>query len=503
MPCRNSLLMLNVYLSLLAAAALCAPVLANQDQNSQTAGAPLLLENCELPGSGGYAALEARCGRVAVPENPAEPAGRMIELFVAIIPAQSRKAAPDAFTFLAGGPGQAATTAFVDIARAFKAIGQDRDVLLVDQRGTGKSAALECADEENLMGVTPSDEQLLASISSCLEALQADPLYYTTSIAVDDLEHVRKLLGYAQLNVYGGSYGTRVGLHYLRKYPDSVRTLILDGVVPADISLGPGIAIAAQQALDRVFRRCESDETCQATFGDLRKQFAALQTGLREAPIQISLAHPVSGRPREISFDYKRFAVAIRLLSYAPESVALMPLLLYQAVSENYPGPLAAQAVMIEETLSQALSFGMHNSVVCTEDAPFYADEQIDRQLLKTTYLGESQLSLLEKICSIWPAGVIDTGFKTPVVSALPILLLSGSADPVTPPAYAERAARTLSNHAHLVGQDMGHILAPVGCVPRLMDIYVRQASLDGIDASCLENIRPEPFFTSFNGPEP
>lgn len=311
------------------------------------------------------------------------------------------------------------------------------------------------------------------------------------------------MLGYSQFNVYGGSYGTRVGLHFLRKYPASVRTLILDGVVPADISLGPGIALAAQDALDRVFVRCETNETCRTTFGDLKRQFGALQAGLSDSPMQISLAHPVSGRPQQVSFDYKRFAVAIRLLSYAPESVALMPLLLHQAVSENYPAPLAAQAVMIEESLSQALSFGMHNSIVCTEDAPFYADEQIDRQSLRATYLGESQLSLLENICGIWPAGVIDAGFKTPVVSELPILLLSGSADPVTPPAYAERAARTLSNHMHLIGQDMGHILAPVGCVPRLMNTYVRQASLEGIDATCLEDIRPTPFFTSFNGPQP
>ncbi len=492
-----------LFLSLIAALLLSVSGAEAQDAESDTAPDALVLSDCELLGSGGYAALDARCGRLTVPENPQAPGGRQITLFVAVLPAQSRAPATDAFTFLAGGPGQAATTAFVDIAQAFKGIRRDRDIVLIDQRGTGKSSPLECAEEEELMGITPSDAQLLASIRNCLQGLQGDPRYYTTTVAVQDIERVRKALGYSQLNVYGGSYGTRVGLHYLRKYPDSVRTLILDGVAPADLNLGPGIALAAQDALDNVFRRCAATAACASRFGDVGDQFSTLQARLNTGPISIRLPDPVSGVPKEVAFDYQRFAVAIRLLSYAPESVALMPLLLHEAAIGDYPAPLAAQAVMIEESLSQALSFGMHNSVVCTEDAPFYSEDKIDRAALRATYLGESQLDLLKNICSIWPAGVIDPDFKSPVVSELPILLLSGSADPVTPPAYAERAALTLDNHLHLIGKDMGHILAPVGCVPQLISTYVEEASLAGIDATCLEKIRPTPFFTSFNGPQP
>ncbi len=463
----------------------------------------ILLSDCELYGSGGYAVAEAQCGRLAVPENPALPEGRTVELFVAVIASQSRNPAPDAFTFLAGGPGQAATTAYVDLSHAFSSIRRERDIVLVDQRGTGKSGALECAREENLLGVSPSDEDVIAGVESCLASLQADPRYYTTSVAVDDLETVRRALGYPQLNVYGGSYGTRVGLHYLRRYPGSVRTLILDGVVAADMSLGPRIALAAQRSLDNVFARCAAAQVCHDTFGDLGQQFEELKRTLRDAPRRIDLPHPVSGRPSEVVFDYNRFAVAVRLLSYAQESVALIPLLVHQAASEGHLVPLAAQAVMIEESLSEALSFGMHNSVVCTEDVPFYQAAEIDTEALKASYLGDSQVELLERICEIWPAGIIDGGFKLPVASELPVLLMSGSADPVTPPEYAERAAQTLPNHLHLVGKDMGHILAPVGCVPRLMSKYVEQASLAGIDASCLESIQPMPFFTNFNGPQP
>lgn len=461
------------------------------------------LSPCELLGSGGFAAMEARCGRLDVPEDPANPEGRQIELFVAVIAAQDSEPPADAFTFLAGGPGQAATTSFVDLRRAFEKIRRERDIVLVDQRGTGKSAPLDCKEEQALLGVSPEEAELLESLRRCLANIEADPRFYTSSIAVDDLERVREALGYERFNVYGGSYGTRVGLHYLRKYPDSVRTLILDGVVPADMNLGPGIALTAQQALDNVFARCQAASACADNFGGVATHFEALRQSLRQQARQVSLADPVSGQPRKLAFTYDRFAIAMRMLSYAPESVALMPLLIHEAAVRQHFAPLAAQSIMIENSLSEALSFGMHNSVVCTEDTPFIADDEVDRAALNETYLGAVQLELLQSICKVWPRGVIDSDFKEPVASDLPVLLLSGGADPITPPDYAERAARTLGNHLHIVGEDMGHILAPVGCVPRLITSYVEDASFAELDTECVEQIAPMPFFTSFNGPQP
>lgn len=465
--------------------------------------AAIELSPCELLGSGGYSAVAARCGTLTVPENPADAEGRSIDLFVAVIAAQSSEPPRDAFTFLAGGPGQAATTAFVDLRSAFELIRRKRDIVLVDQRGTGQSAPLECPQEEGLMAATPTEREVLDSLGRCLAGLDADPRFYTTSVAVDDLERVRKALGYERFDVYGGSYGTRVGLHYLRKYPQSVRTLIIDGVVPADMSLGPDIALVAQQALEKMFARCAAAAECAANFGDIKLVFQELRDALRSEPRTVVLADPVTGVPRDVILNYDRFAIATRLLSYAPESVALLPLLLFEAARNQHPGPLAAQAVMIENSLSEALSFGMHNSVVCAEDVPFYNDENVDRAALGETYLGSSQLDLLQSICKVWPAGVIDPDFKAPVISDLPVLLLSGSADPITPPAYAERAARTLRNHLHLVGKDMGHILAGVGCVPRLMARYVEEASLENVASTCVDAIAPMPFFTSFSGPPP
>ncbi len=473
-------------------------------QSPPASGADTLqLDDCEIIGTGGYSAMSARCGYFRVPENPDATDGRSIELFVALVPAQTEEPPDDAFTFLAGGPGQAASSAFVDLQHAFEGVRRDRDILLVDQRGTGKSAALDCPQDEPLIGGKPAGDAVLRSVQECLDGLQTDPRLYTTSIAVDDLDRVRAALGYEQLNIYGGSYGTRVGLHYLRKYPQRVRSLILDGVVPADINLGPGIALSAQRALNKVFERCAVNAACQSTFPDMQGQFEELAAELLREERKLRLTDPLSGQLRDLSFDYDRFAITIRLLSYAPESVALMPLLLDAAISRSHLEPLAAQSLMIESALSSALNFGMHNSVVCTEDVPFYSDADTDPRTLQDTYLGTSQLRLLQDICSVWPAGKIDPGFKSPVVSALPVLLLSGGADPVTPPDYAERAARTLSNHLHLVGKDMGHILAPVGCLPRLISEYVQAAEIRDLDIACVENIEPMPFFTSFAGPQP
>lgn len=496
-PFRRCCLSPCVFAFFFAALLLAPPCGATEDSGE------IELESCELLGSGGFAAVPAFCGRLKVPENPAEPKARMIELFVAVIPAE-RKATPgDAFTLLAGGPGQAATTAYVDLRHAFENVARDRDVVLVDQRGTGRSAALDCSEEGELMGMAPDEAEILESLRRCLDGLEGDPRFYTTSLAVEDLERVRKALGYQQLNVYGGSYGTRVGLHYLRRYPDSVRTLILDGVVPADLSLGPGIALTAQQALENVFARCTASTACTDSFGSVDEHFDRLVSSLREQPRSLTLPDPVDGQLRDVSFTYDRFAIATRLLSYAPESVALMPLLFFEAAERQHFVPLAAQAIMVENSLSEALSFGMHNSVVCTEDIPFLRAQDIDTRALENTYLGTGQLDLLRRICEVWPAGIIDDDFKLPVSSDKPILLLSGGADPITPPEYAEQAGATLSNHLHLVGPDMGHILAGVGCVPNLIARYVEAASLEAVEPACVGEISPMPFFTSFNGPQP
>jgi pimeloyl-ACP methyl ester carboxylesterase len=459
----------------------------------------LELAPCRIEDPGGARSAAARCGHLSVAENPDAPDGRRIELYVAVVPALHVHAQADALTVIAGGPGAAATAFYVDYAAAFERVHRERDILLVDQRGTGASHPLQCPDSTS---EDANPDAVRAAAQRCVEALDADPRYYTTSIAVRDLDAVRAALGYAQLDLYGVSYGTRVALHYLRRYPQRTRAVILDGVLPADLALGPGIALDAQHALDRMFERCAADGACNEHFPDVRERFAELRTRLGETPLTLTLADPQSAEPVETHFGPNELDAAVRLLSYASDTVALLPLLLDRAAVGEV-APLAAQSLMVGRDLGETLSEGMHNAVVCTEDVPFFELDDSMRAALADTYLSTTQVDGLIAICDVWPRGVLDPDFKAPVVSDRPVLLLSGESDPVTPPRNAEHALATLSHGFSLVAVGQGHGVAALGCVPQLIGDFITAASADGLDASCMKRLGPAPFFTSFNGPEP
>lgn len=466
------------------------------------AGGTLTLEECRLEAGPGLPTVRARCGTLERPENPADPDGRQIGLRVAVVPALAIEPQPEPVVPLAGGPGQSATDFYVAYRGAFEGMRRDREILLVDQRGTGRSARLTCPEGEEMLEEPPEPEEIGPLVEECLASLAADPRYYTTSVAVADLEAVREALGYPALNLYGISYGTRVAQHYLRRHPGRTRTVVLDGVVPADRVLGPEIALFAQDALDAVFARCAASEPCSERFPGLEERFAELLMQAESEPVTVDLVHPVTGEPSDRLFSTERLAGAVRLLSYAPATAALLPHLISEAARGNL-APLTAQAMMIEASLYEALAIGMHNAVVCTEDMPYVTEEMIDREALATTYLGSEQIDMLREICRHWPAGIIDEGFREPVESDVPVLLLSGEFDPVTPPAWGDIVASRLEDARHVVGPGQGHGLLPHGCTPRLVAEFVDTADVDGLDAECISRLRPMPFFLDFSGPRP
>ncbi len=462
----------------------------------------LTLEDCRISDSSGIRSVTARCGSLRVPENYAEPDGRQIDLFVAVVPALSQKPDPTPFTAIAGGPGAASTEFYTAYAGAFSRIQRNHDIVLIDQRGTGRSNALDCPVPEELDGAEWSLQLVRDSTRECLASIDADVRQYTTSVAVRDLDRLREALGYEQMNVYGSSYGTRVAQHYTRRYPERTRTVILDGVLPAADAVGPAIAIDAQRALDRILSRCADDTDCSEHFPGLGERLDELRQRLRSGAVDVAMQNPASGNPETFAFSEMDLVVALRLMSYHPDSVALMPLLIDAAASGNM-APLAAQSRMAQQDLSEALSFGMHNAVVCTEDAPFYGELDIDRAVLEETYLGATQFDTLVEICNIWDQGVIDDDLKTPLTGPTPVLVLSGSADPITPPGNGERVANTLENVLHVVGNGQGHGLAAVGCMPQLMADFVASGSLEELDPSCMDKQGPSPFFINFSGPTP
>lgn len=474
--------------------------------DAATAAAPaLVLAPCELEHPLALTLVPAECGTLEVAENPQAQAGRRIGLYVARVPAISRRKRPDPLIVLAGGPGESASAFYTTVAGAFARIHRDRDILLIDQRGTGRSNALECAGDESLAWRAADAARIAAVTARCLAALaaRADVRYYTTSLAVQDLERVRAALGYARVNLYGSSYGTRVAQHYLRRFPGRVRSLILDGVVPATLVLGPGTALDAERALDDILARCAHEDACRAALGDPHRAYQAVRAALSEHAVPVTVADPQTGEARAFSFTSEHLATVLRLASYASEYAALLPLLLHAADADQDYSPLAAQFLLIERAYSASVATGMHNSVVCAEDVPFYRLAAIDRERLAATFLGTTQLDGLLAVCRIWPRGPVDADFHEPLASAVPALLLSGSDDPVTPPAYAEVARRALTGSRHLVLEGFGHGELTAPCVDRLMSEFLERASAAALDASCIENARPQAFFTSLNGGPP
>ncbi len=484
----------------LALGALVAPALA------ATPAAPALprlsLWPCQIEHPLRLTVVAADCGVLEVPENPQEPNGRKIGLHVARVAAINRRKQPDALFVLAGGPGQAASAFYASVAAAFERIQRERDIVLIDQRGTGASNALNCAeDEEHLYQA--SDAQLLAATQRCLDTLRsrARPAYYTTSLAVSDLERVRAALGYERINFYAVSYGTRVAQQYLRRFPARVRTLILDGVVPPELAVGPAVALDAEQALRGILGRCAADKDCRGRFGDPAHDYEAVRTRLAQHAVPLTLADPSSGAPQPLNFNKEHLASVLRLGGYSADYAALLPLLLHAGAGGDFT-PLGAQFLWLERAYA-GIAVGMNNSVVCAEDVPFYQASAIDRGRLAATFMGTAQLDALTLICRIWPHGPVDADLHAPLHSDVPALLLSGGDDPVTPPAYAAAAARGLPHALNLVLPGFGHGQLTVPCMDRVLARFLELGSVQGLDSTCTQNARPMPFFTSVNGPPP
>ena len=465
-------------------------------------GPRMALEPCRLEHPYGLGSVEARCGRFSVPEDPGNPAGRKIDLAVAVIPAVSAQARADPLFLLAGGPGQGAREAFVGTLGALGGVRRQRDIVLVDQRGTGDSNPMQC-DLPETLEINPSPERVRELSEQCLAALPGDPRFYTTSVAVGDLDAVRAALGYERINLYGGSYGTRVAQHYLRRYPDRVRSVILDGVVPPAMALGPAVPLDAEAALQAAFARCEANPACAGRYPGLRAGFDALRARLDQEPITVRLPDPSTAEPRDVEFTGDHLALAARMLVYSDSTAALLPLFIHEAQGSGNFAPLAAQAEMIRGQLEDALAIGMHNSVVCSEDLPFVDLEAVDRDALARSFLGDGMLEALTATCAVWPRGPVDDDLKQPLKSSVPALLLSGEFDPVTPAANATEAAAGFSDHANLVFRGQGHIQLGLRCAQTIIRQFLEAGTTTGLVTACVDDVHPAPFFLNFNGGTP
>lgn len=457
------------------------------------------LETCELTLPGTALSVVGECGWLERAENPDEPDGRRIRIRVARIPARGRVAEPDPLVFFAGGPGQAATESWPIVSRALSRVNENRDILLVDQRGTGQSNALKCPQIELDEALSLDWDELGRSTQECLDSIEGDPRFYTTTIAMHDIDAARRALGYETVNLYGGSYGTRAAQVYLRLFPDTVRTVVLDSVVPQELALGTEHAMKLDQAIYRVLRACDEDTLCSEAFPDTPGKLAGLIAALDENPVEVTVDHPSTGEPFPLTFNREVLSTALRFLTYSADSQAMLPLLIHEAATERRFERLASQMLIAATGLQQSISQGMEMSVMCAEDYPRFPPESEPNGYL----MGDMMEKAVRIQCGIWPQGPVPGDFNEPVSADVPLLLLSGELDPVTPPEYADRVAAHFPNSRHLVAPGQGHIATTRGCMGKIVSEFIIEGSSEDLETGCIADLQPTPFFLSLTGPTP
>ena len=443
---------------------------------------------------------DAYCGRYSVFENRSLRQGRTISLKIVVAPALKRNPKLDPLFIFEGGPGGGAATLASYRVPLFRRFQTDRDIVLIDQRGTGDSNPLDCSREEGdgedleNIDVYPVDR-----FRRCLEALAADPRLYTTPVAMDDIDEVRRHLGYSAINLWGGSYGTRAALVFLKRHEDAVRSVVLDGVAPPDMRLPLYMARDGQRALDRLIDDCARDSACARQFPDLGRTVTTLWARLTTRP-RVPFTHPRTGKSLTIGVSQRLVASIVFQSLYNPEIAALLPRLLTDAADGQFQGLFAL--AFSQEVPKGGMSEGMFLSVVCAEDMPRITADEITKEA-SGGFMGTAMFDTRMKPCEFWPAGTVTADYYEPVVSAKPVLIFSGADDPVTPPSCGDEVAAHLKRARHVIVPGAGHITLTRGCVPQIMARFLERASVDGLDTSCVAALRRPPFFTTYTGPGP
>jgi pimeloyl-ACP methyl ester carboxylesterase len=388
--------------------------------------------------------IPARCGTVA-------------GLNVVVIP--GAKPRRDALFILQGGPGQAATMLTRFYAETFRGI--TRDIVLVDQRGTGKSNGLYCS--------LPTDGDLfpLRAVEQCRDELapRADLRALTTGNAVRDLEKVRHALGYSKVDLFGTSYGTRVALEYTRRHRERVRAVIVKGVVAPSLRYTVDPALDTQRSLEKVM---------------------ALAPPLR-ADLAAALAHLPPNFTREA------LGVEVRNLLHSIADAEELPSLIHRAAGGDW-APLIASSNKHRAALTKGVALGMYFSITCAEDAWRVSDAEAARETAGTL-AGDYWHRQLTRVCAVWPHAPPQRDVAKPFRSRVPALIVSGAFDPVTPPRFGEELTKIFYNSRHVVVPNASHSFARMaGCIDVMMRKFVEEPKPGRVDGRCAAAI-PAPRF--------
>ena len=486
--------------SIVASIGLASPLRAQTPADSAGAAAreaPFALRSCRVPD----VPVIMKCGTYRVYEDRARRSGRRLALPVMVLPSRRPTPAADPVFFLYGGPGQTATEYVAEQLNAWYR--DDREVVLVDQRGTGGDNALDC----HLSGPDVTLQEYFepmfqpSRFRACRRELEkvADLRLYSTPIAMDDLDEIREALGYQQINLMGGSYGARAALVYVRRHPERVRTVSLVALNPFSFRNPLFHARTAQEALDSLFAECDRQPGCHAAFPRLRQEFQATLTRLARKPQRVTLEHPETGAPGVATIGRTQFAEALRVMTYTADGASRVPLLVHRA----YEGDVTAFAragLASNYGLRSILRHGMLMSTTCSEDVARITERDIVRET-RDTYLGDARVRQQIAACREWPASKLPADYAEPFSANVPALLISGRYDPATSQRFGEEVHRRyLPNSVHLVIGEAGHS-ATSPCTDSIARVFLDQGSVAGLDTSCVSAVTVRPFLTS--DPEP
>lgn len=451
-------------------------------------------------------AQNSECGTFVVPLNPAAANGKQIQLNILRIPAIKPLNRSPLF-ILAGGPGQAATDLASSFAFLFRNILQKHDLVFVDQRGTGQSNSLSCdmaADRLEALNPKQKRTELMRQYKTCLSnsPYADDPTqfaFYTTPYAADDLEVVRKALGYKQINLWGASYGTRVGLQYLRQYPNAIRSAVLDGLSPIDIALPKWTNRDSAQALQKILSSCEAQVSCKQAYPNLLNQWKQLLEKVKNSSIVMTLQHPRTQHTQSVYIDDKTLSSWVRFALYVRDWSPLLPLSMFRATQLDFQ-TLYGMAIQGSEGVEDGISLLMHMSVICNED--YVVNQSNGASNSKKLPLINVDTSQYEIACPLFNSkSALSPRQVKPIKSDAPVLLLSGELDPATPPVWGKHVQNKLANSRHLIASGGHHGVTALGCTSQIITDFIEQGGFGSIETDCIKEIKPKPFFIDSAGP--
>lgn len=448
----------------------------------------LRFESCRLPSL----SMAVQCARLDVPKDRAHPERGTLSLHIARLPANTPHPQADPLLLLAGGPGQAAS-ALAPFAAALADVRRYRDILLIDQRGTGRSSPLQCTaldEQDDSLDDTVSID-IAPKVGRCLDQLAAqsvDPLDYGTLAFVEDIEAVRHALELPRLNLWAGSYGTRVALEYLRHHPKCVRTLTLDGVMAPSVRITLNAWHSRTARLNALLQSCEASESCRTLQPSPAAALGTLAVRLAAPGRSVAFADPRTGASETLQLDFDMLLSALQPLLYAPDTAALLPEVLTTALHDDF-APLLALVQAFSSTLEGQMNPALYYAITCAEDVPRVSAEEratLQAEPARITALAAQSFAA----CARWPAAALPADWGTPVVNAdVPVLLLSGALDPVTPPVYAAETAQTLTKHRLVTAGVAGHIVSTQACAPQLLAAFIKGADLATLPQTCIKHL--------------